>query len=148
VGFEIARRTPFVAREAWARLTDWEAHSGLIPFTIVTRLPGPAEGVGSGFVARTSFGRIGFDDPMQVTFWRPPAGDAAGNAPGVCRIVKQGRVIVGWAVLTVTPGPGTGESTVSWLERADVRRAGPLLRLPNALVGRAVFSRLLDRLLA
>ena len=55
---------------------------------------------------------------------------------------------MGWAVLTVTPGPGSGESTVSWLEQADVRLGGPLLRRPNALVGRAVFSRLLDRLLA
>ncbi len=142
MGFEISRHTSLPALEAWERLTDWERHTALIPLTTVTRLPGPAAGAGSGFNARTSLGRVGFDDPMEVTFWRPPAGDA----PGVCRIVKHGRVVVGWAVLTVTPQ--ASGSTVTWQEEADVRLGGPLLRRPNAIVGKAVFSRLVDRLLA
>jgi hypothetical protein len=105
------------------------------------------DGVGSRFVAHTSFGPVGFDDPMEVTFWQPPAGDSPGDAAGVCRIVKRGRVVVGWAVLTVTPGPEAGSTTVSWVEQADVRLGGPLLRGPNTWLGKAVFTRLLDHLL-
>jgi hypothetical protein len=144
VGFSISRRTALSAVEAWERLTDWEAHSDLIPFTVVTLDPDrPQVGVGSRFVARTSMGRLSFDDPMEVTFWEPPTE----NRPGVCRIVKRGSVVVGWAVLTVTPDPSGAGCTVTWQEQADVRRAGPLLRGPNALVGKAVFSRLLNQLL-
>ena len=143
MGFEIERRTTLSAPEAWERVTDWERHSGLVPFTTVTRLAGPVTGVGSGFNGRTSIGPVGFDDPMEVTYWQPPEGDR----PGVCRIVKRGRVVVGWAVLTVTPHASGRGSTVSWREEADVRLGGPLLRRPNALVGKAVFSRLLDQLL-
>jgi hypothetical protein len=150
VGFAITRRTPLDALEVWARLTDWEAHSGLIPFTRIS-LPldaaRPAVGVGSRFVARTTLGPVQFDDPMEVTFWRPPGGTHPGEVEGVCRIVKRGRVVVGWAVLTVSPGPASGESTVSWMEEADLRLGGPLLRRPTALLGRAVFTRLLDQLL-
>jgi hypothetical protein len=148
VGFEVTRQTSLGAQEAWSRLTDWETHSGLIPFTTVTRAPGPAQGAGSGFVAHTSFGPVGFDDPMEVTYWEPPGGDSRGDSAGVCRIVKRGRVVVGWAVLTVIPGPEEGTATVSWVEQADVRLGGPLLRRPNAWLGRAVFSRFLDHLLA
>jgi hypothetical protein len=144
VGFSVSRRTSLSAVEAWERLTDWEAHSGLIPFTVVTPDPDrPPLGVGSRFVARTSMGPLSFDDPMEVTFWDPPAQDRA----GVCRIVKRGTVVVGWAVLTVTADPSGAGCTVTWREQADVRRAGPLLRGPNALVGKAVFSRVLTRLL-
>jgi hypothetical protein len=144
VGFSISRRTSLSAVEAWARLTDWSAHSGLIPFTVVTLDPDlPPVGVGSRFVARTSMGPLSFDDPMEVTFWEPPTQ----NRAGMCRIVKRGTVVVGWAVLTVEPDPYGGGCTVMWQEQADVRRAGPLLRGPNALVGKAVFSRLLNQLL-
>ncbi len=142
MGFEISRSTSLSAVQAWDRLTDWERHSAAIPLTSVTRWPGSATGVGSGFTGRTSLGPVGFDDPMEVTFWQPPEGDR----PGVCRIVKHGRVVVGWAVLVVTP-EGSG-STVTWREEADIRFGGALLRRPNAIVGKAVFSRLVDHLLS
>lgn len=146
VGFEVERHTTLSALDTWDRLTDWERHSSLIPFTAVTRCPGPPIGVGSRFNARTSLGPVGFDDPMEVTFWRPPSGPDA----GVCRLVKRGRVVFGWAVLTVIPlaeasDPG---STVSWREQADVRLVGPLLTKPTAVVGKVVFSRLVDHLLS
>lgn len=141
MGFEITRRTTRSAPDAWTRLTDWPRHSGLIPFTTVVPRPGPAQGVGSGFNARTAVGPLRFDDPMEITHWRPPTG----STEGVCRIVKQGRAVVGWAVLTVTPdGPG---AVVTWREEANFRLAGPLLNWPNEIVGRAVFSRLVDGLL-
>jgi Polyketide cyclase / dehydrase and lipid transport len=144
VSFAISRRTPLSADETWDRLTDWEAHSGLIPFTVVTRDPDrPRVGVASRFVARTTLGPMSFDDPMEVTFWQPPTE----GRPGVCRIVKSGTTVTGWAVLTVTADPAGRGCTVTWREQADVGRAGPLLRGPTALVGKAVFSRLVSRIL-
>ena len=42
--------------------------------------------VGATFVARTALGPLHFDDPMEVTQWRPPTDDE----PGVCTIAKRG----------------------------------------------------------
>ena len=64
--------------------------------------------VGATFVGRTSIGPLHFDDPMEVTQWRPPIDDE----PGVCRIVKRGTVVTGWAVLTVSPD--RDGATIRW----------------------------------
>jgi hypothetical protein len=141
VGFEVSRRTTLSASQAWARLTDWERHSGLIPMTTVTLVDGPSRGRDARFTARTTLGPFRFDDPMEVTFWRPPTT----TTPGLCRIVKRGRVVVGWAVFTVTAA-GSG-AVVTWREEAHFGFAGPFLNWPTALAGRAVFSRLVDQLL-
>ncbi len=91
----------------------------------------------TGFVARTGVGPVGFDDPMDIVEWREPA---------FCRLEKRGRVVTGWAEVTVDPH-ATG-SRVTWREDLHVRG------LPRALDGltRAVsirmFSRVVDRLLA
>nr|MBA2559689.1 SRPBCC family protein [Propionibacteriales bacterium] len=82
-----------------------------------------------------------FDDPMDVTLWQPPSGSSA----GVCRIVKRGRVVTGWAVLTVTP-TATG-CTIQWKEDASIRFTGPLLAWPTRLLAKRVFGRLVDGLL-
>lgn len=144
MSFQITRRTTHPAAWAWERLTDWERHGGLIPFTTVTMLPGPTSGVGSGFNARTSIGPFHFDDPMVITFWQPPNGPEA----GICRIVKQGRAVTGWAVLTVTPGVVDGGAVVVWRESATVAGVGALLAWPNAVLGKLVFVRLVDALLS
>lgn len=140
--FEVVRHCLLEAPAAWDRLTDWTAHGDHIPFTRVAISPeGPTQGVGTTFVARTQLGPIGFDDPMEVTFWQPPAD----QLPGRCRIVKRGPTITGWAVLTVVAS-GAG-STISWREAAGVRLAGPLLNWPNRVAGKIVFARLVDGLL-
>lgn len=161
--FEVVRHTPLSAEAAWTRLTDWPRHGGLIPLTGVSVASEVTVGVGTVFVARTSIGPLAFDDVMQVTYWRAPTDGHA----GVCRIVKLGRVVTGWAVLTVTPAltgkwgavnkprppadvgshdqPG---AVVRWREAAQFRAAGPLLNWPNALAGRYVFGRLMDGLLS
>ena len=139
--FEVVRHTTLPAPETWSRLTDWSRHGEFIPFTEVTVSARPDAGVGTVFVARTACGPLAFDDPMEVTYWRPPAGDQ----PGVCRIVKRGRVVQGWAVLTISPT--AAGSTVAWREDASIRLAGPLLDLPNRIVGKRVFGRLVDGLL-
>jgi hypothetical protein len=48
-------------------------------------------------VARTGIGLLAFDGLMTVELWQPPSGDAPGDRPGRCEVVKQGRVVLGGA---------------------------------------------------
>lgn len=140
--FEVVRHSSLSASTTWRRLTDWPGHGAFIPLTEVHVTSQSDAVIGTVFTARTALGRFHFDDPMEITHWQPPSSDQ----PGRCRLVKQGRVVTGWAVLTVTP---TAEgSTIHWLEDAHVRAVGPLLDLPNRVAGRIVFGRLVDGLLA
>lgn len=141
--FRIDRRCPLAPAEAWRRVTDWPRHATLVPLTRTTVLTEPPTGRGTRFVARTGIGRLAFDDPMEVTDWQPPAGDAP---YGRCRLVKFGSLLTGWAEIEVHPH-GTGSSVV-W--REDLRVA-PLPRFLDPLTARAgkvVFGRALRRLLA
>lgn len=140
--FRIGRTTELTAAECWRRVTDWPAHAAGVPLTSVSvTTPGPA-GVGTVFVARTGAGGLGFDDPMEVVRWEPPA---AGR-PGVCRLEKRGRVVTGWAEIEVRPS--AAGSVVLWVEDLRVRglprAADPLL----ASAGRVVFGAALDGLLS
>ena len=145
---QLTRRTPLDAAEAWRRVTTWERHGDAIPLTVVRLLPGPEAGVGTRFVARTSLGRAAFDDVMEVVTWRPPgeSPDSAEGSDGFCRIEKRGRVITGWAEISVVPAPDG--STVTWHELAEVAKIGRLGNAPGRLVGKVLFGRLVDRLLA
>lgn len=139
-GFDVVRRTPLSAADAWARVTDWKRHGDHVPFTTVT-VDRAAPAGHELFVARTGIGPLAFDDPMLVTYSRPPS--PAG--PGIARLVKQGRVVLGWAVLTVTPTESGSE--VRWHEEARLRGTrGPAERLVNRVVAGG-FGRLLDGLL-
>lgn len=94
------------------------------------------------FVARTALGPVGFDDPMLVTYARAPTA----TEPGVARIVKEGRLVLGWAVLTVTATESGSE--VRWHEEAHLRGApAPVSALVN-LVVKGGFNRLVKGLLA
>ncbi|MER7762931.1 SRPBCC family protein [Streptomyces sp. NPDC097619] len=141
----IVRTSPLTASGAWRCVTDWERHGALVPLTRTVLLTPPPTGPGSRFTARTGLGPAVFDDPMEVTVWRPPAGDAAGAAAGLVRLEKRGRWVTGWAEIGVLPV--TGGCVVEWHEELRVRgvpRAGdPLL----AGAGRAVFGRALTTLL-
>ena len=130
---------PASADDAWALLTDWPAHSRWIPATDVVVLEDTG-GVGTRFVGRSHLGPVGFDDPMTVTEFLPPAGSHAGR----CDILKTGRVVVGTAGFTVTAtGPHTSE--VAWWEDVTVtptsvtRWLEPLV----ARAGRRAFTRVL-----
>jgi hypothetical protein len=140
--FEVERHPHLSAAEAWERVTDWERHGRFIPYTTV-RLTSPPDDAGrvAGFVARTTVGPLHFDDPMDITWWEPPAGES----PGVCRIVKRGKVVAGWAVLTVTAEPDG--CSVRWRENASVRFTGPLLAWPTKVAAGFAFGRLVDGLL-
>jgi hypothetical protein len=139
--FVIERDCPLPADEAWRRMTAWERHTATVPFTRITVLTPPPDGVGTAFVARTGIGRLGFDDPMRVTRWEPPARDA----PGRCRLEKTGRIVTGWAEIEVRR-QGVG-SRVRWREELRVWRLPPALDGLTAFAGRAVFGRVVGILL-
>jgi hypothetical protein len=139
--FEVVRHTHLSADEAFARLTDWPRHAAFIPLTAIQLVGLIREDVGARFVARTSLGPLHFDDPMEVTYWQPPTD----GAPGVCRVDKRGRVLLGSTVITVTPS--REGSVAHWQEDATIRFLGPLAEWPNRLAGRLIFGRLLDGLL-
>ncbi|MGP4047593.1 SRPBCC family protein [Streptomyces sp. 2A115] len=142
--FLICRSTPLAPMEAWRRLTAWERHAEVVPLTRVGVVTGPPTQEGTVFVARSGVGPVAFDDPMEVVVWRPPQGEGS----GMCRLVKRGMFVMGWAEIEVHPVPVVGGgSRVVWREELAVR---VLPRLVDPLLKRAarwMFGRAVDRLL-
>jgi hypothetical protein len=139
VTFLLERTAPLSQDEAWRRLTQWPRHGEGVPLTRVNVVPPGPTAEGTLVVARSGIGPLGFDDPMEVMVWRPPAEGVS----GLCRLEKRGRVVKGWAELEVHPGPG-GRARVIWREELRV----PLLPAPLlGVAARSVFGRALNRLL-
>jgi hypothetical protein len=128
--FEIVREVRLSAEESWTRLTDWEAHGRFVPLTRIVRTD-------RGFIARTGFGPVTFDDPMEIVEWREPS---------FARLEKRGRWVTGWAEIVVEP-LGTG-SRATWREDLHVRGLPRFLDGVTRAVSRRLFSRVVDRLLA
>lgn len=152
VTFEIVRDTPHPVAETWRRLTTWERHSDAVPWTRVVVTTPPPTGVGTVFVARSGpagrrLGRLGVDDPMEVTRWRPPEDGTAVAATAIatCRLDKRGRTVLGWAEIEVRPH-ATG-SRVVWREELGVRGVPRFLAPVLGALARRVFGRTVDRLL-
>lgn len=152
--FSLERLTPLPADLAWHRLTDWPRHADVVPLTRVTVRTPPPTDVGTVFVARSGIGPLSFDDPMEVVVWRPPAGDAA----GVCRLLKHGSFVTGWAEIEVQPygvGEGgtegasltPGASRILWREDLRVRWLPGLFDRPLGWLARRMFGRAMDGLL-
>jgi hypothetical protein len=142
VNILLERTVPLPLDEAWRRITLWPRHGELVPLTAVrVDPPGPTR-VGTVVVARSGAGALAFDDPMEVTVWQPP-GD---GAPGMCRLEKRGRVVLGWAELEVRPGPG-GRTRVVWREEIRIRLLPSLFDGVLRSSARYVFGRALNRLL-
>lgn len=140
--FVVRRDSVVGVGEAWRRLTAWERHADVVPLTRITVAARAGGGVGTMFVARTGVGVLAFDDPMEVVVWRPPVGGRA----GVCRLVKRGAFVTGWAEIEVRSGVGGG-SRVVWREEL---RVWGVSRVFDSLVGwvaRWVFGRVVRRLL-
>ncbi len=127
---EIVREVPLTPAETWHRLTAWERHAEFVPLTKIAL-------TSHGFDAFTGVGRLGFHDPMEVVESREPS---------YCRLEKRGRVVKGWAELSVEPHEGG--SRVTW--REDIMMRG-VPRAFDAVTRRAstqLFSRVIDGLLA
>lgn len=140
--FEVRRAAAVTAEECWRRVTDWDRHSGLVPLTRVGLTGAGRTGPGSVVLARTGVGPLGFDDPMEVVRWQPPAA----GAPGRLRLEKRGAVVHGWAELEVSPA-GTG-SLLVWREEIRLRGVPAVLDGVLAGAGQRVFRRVVDGLLA
>jgi hypothetical protein len=142
VNFQLERTAPLSPDEAWRRLTEWPRHGEVVPLTRVTVVtPGPNR-EGTVFVARSGLGPLAVDDRMEITVWRPPAEDS----PGLCRLEKRGRVVLGWAEIEVRPGPG-GRARVVWREELRVRPLPGLFDPPLRAAARWMFGRAANRLL-
>ncbi|KUO16049.1 SRPBCC family protein [Streptomyces dysideae] len=142
VNFLLERTVPLPLDEAWRRLTNWPRHGEAVPLTRVTVTPPGATHEGTMVVARSGIGPLAFDDPMEVTVWRPPGDDV----PGLCHLEKRGRVITGWAEIEVRPGPG-GRTRVRWREELGVRWVPGVFDGVVERTARYVFGRAVNRLL-
>jgi len=134
------------AQTAWPAVTDWPSHSRWVAFTQVSAERGcPVAGVGHRFTGRTSIGPLHFDDPMEVTRWRPPEPGSDGSlAPGYCRIVKRGNLARGWAEITVTPRPGG--CRVEWVEQVSIRGVPAFADPVSGVLGSRLLKRVLRRM--
>lgn len=154
--FTLDAASPLPPEQAWAALWDLDAHTALIPLTTVTG----ELGQGGCFVARTAWGPLGFDDPMEVVEWSPPGRAAAGGGPssgdasdgsraaGRATIVKHGRLVRGRIDVTIrATGTGPG-SLVHWDQEIAVSGFGVLPDVVTATVARTAYGRILRRLLA
>lgn len=124
----MTQEVPSAPGDAFAALTEWQRHGDVVPFTSVRITD-------AGFVARTAVGPLGFDDVMDVVVWEPPR---------AFRIEKRGRVVKGWASVSVVPH-GTG-SLVSWTEAVHVWGVPAAAAGVEAFFGRLLVRRLLGRL--
>jgi hypothetical protein len=127
---EIVREVRLTPTDAWTRVTTWERHGEFVPLTRIVRTP-------SGFDAFTGVGPVGFHDPMDVVEWREPS---------FCRLEKRGRVVTGWAELEVEAV--SGGSRVTWREDIQVRGLPRFMDGVTRASSRALFSRVIDGLLA
>jgi uncharacterized protein YndB with AHSA1/START domain len=143
--FTVRREVAAPADDVWNRLVDWPAHGRWVPLTTVRVTSSGEPGLSTTFVGRTGVGPLGFDDPMTVTRWEPPAAGRDGR----CTVRKTGRVVLGGADLTVT-SLGERRCTVQWAETADVAglRRLPLADRVTSLVGALAFRRVLARMAA
>jgi hypothetical protein len=127
---EIVREVALEPAEAWRRLTDWQMHGSYVPLTTITLTP-------NGFDAFTGVGRVGFHDPMDVI---------ESQAPSYCRLEKRGRVVRGWAELSVQPTEQG--SRLTWREEIRVRGVPRVFDRLTRAASTRLFTRVIDGLLA
>ena len=141
--FVIREASPLPALACFDHLVDWDAHSAAIP---LTRLQYDGEPrVGQRFVARTGWGRLGFDDVMVVDDLHPPDGDQPGDRPGLVAITKHGRVVGGTVRWTVAPS--NDGSRVTWTQHLVIRWLPRWMDPLVGAVGRRAYGQGLRRLL-
>ncbi|HEY7718319.1 MAG TPA: SRPBCC family protein [Pedococcus sp.] len=153
--FTHVRTCPAHPTTVWDVLTDFAAYGSWIPLTTM-RVDDGAPRVGWGFAGLSGVGPLRFADTMLLTRWEPPGaagsddGDAAGRdgTHGRFAVIKTGRLLGGWADVTVEPAPEG--SAVRWTEELTLRPApvGRLARPVTDRVGAPMFARALDAMLA
>jgi hypothetical protein len=139
VAFTVLRHTALAPDLAWSAVTDLAEHTRDVPLTDV-RVPAGGLVLGAEVVASTRLGPLGFADRMLVTALEP------GRR---LRLVKVGRLLHGWADITVEPDPGSsGGAVVTWVEELWVPGLRRLSRRVGDRTGPVVFGRVVDGVLA
>lgn len=135
--FEVARGVRATPAQVWAVVTDWSGYARWLPMTTMRLDRGPAR-VGYSFSGLTGVGPLRFADSMIITQWQPPSGP---DGPAHFRLRKTGRLLDGWAVVSVQPRPGG--AWLEWTEDITVRPVsiGRLLAPVSDPLNRVLFGR-------
>ena len=143
--FTLERLVAVPPRQVWDVITDWSGYARWMPLTTMRLDHGPTH-VGWSFAGLTGVGRLRFSDVMRITDWNPPYG--AGS--GAFRLVKVGRLLAGWAEVSVQPIAGGAQTRLLWRENIVLRPIflGRLLALLMDPVNRALFARVIDEMVA
>ncbi|GAB3068745.1 SRPBCC family protein [Pedococcus soli] len=150
----LTRHTAASPAAVWDVVADFAGYGDWMPMTRMTTDAGEPR-VGWGFAGLSGPGPLVFSDSMLVTRWDPPSPDSDPAAPAVFRVVKTGRLLGGWAEVTVTPEPHIGSpgvlgSRLDWVEDVVVRPL-PFKRLFEPVLDRAstwLYGRAVDAMLA
>jgi hypothetical protein len=141
----LTRETSSAPAVVWDVLTDFAGYGRWMPLTRMQVDPGTPR-LGWGFAGISGVGPLAFSDSMLVSGWAPPTDGDTGRF----RVVKTGRLLGGWAEVTVT-SLGAAGTRVDWVEEVVVRplpfRRGfaPLLdRVSTWLYGRALDAMLAE----
>ena len=142
--FTIERVVVAPPQKVWEIITDWAGYARWMPLTTMRLDPGPT-GVGWSFAGLSGIGRLRFCDAMRITGWAPPA-DAG---PGAFRLVKVGRLLAGWAEVSVLPVAGE-QTKLVWRENIVIRPIflGRLLVPLTDRINRALFATVVDAMVA
>lgn len=143
--FAIERIVAVPPAQVWDVITDWAGYARWMPLTRMRLDQGPTR-VGWSFAGLTGVGRLRFCDAMRITAWAP----TSGAGPGAFRLVKVGRLLAGWAEVSVLPIAGGKQTLLVWRENIVIRPI-PLGRLLAPLTDRlneALFAKVIDDMAA
>jgi hypothetical protein len=138
VAFTVRRRPALEPATAWAAITDLAEHTSHVPLTDV-EVPAGGLSLGAEVVAWTRLGPLAVADRMLVTALEP------GRR---LRLVKTGRLLRGWAEITVEPDPrDPGAAHVTWTEELWLPGLRRLTRRAGDRLGAVLFGRVVDGVL-
>jgi len=143
--FALERTVAAPPRQVWDVITDWAGYARWMPMTTMRLEPGPTR-VGWSFAGLTGVGPVRFCDVMRLTQWAPPQGPG----PGAFRLVKVGRLLAGWAEVSVLPLAGGEQTRLLWREDILIRPIllGRLLAPLTDRVNKALFATVVDSMAA
>lgn len=143
--FALERIVAVPPHQMWGIVTDWAGYARRMPLTTMHLDQGPTR-VGWSFAGLTGLGRLRFSDVMRVTDWAPPAEKGAGSF----RLVKVGRLLAGWAEVSVQPTAGGEQTKLLWRENIVIRpiSLGRLLEPLTDRFNEALFARVVDAMAA
>ena len=143
--FVIERSVAVPPLQLWDVVTDWAAYPRWIPMTTMRLDEGPTR-VGWSFAGLTGLGRLRFADVMRITEWSPPSE----SGPGAFRLVKVGRLLAGWAEVSVLPIAGGTQTRLLWRENIVIRPIfiGRFLSPLTDAVNKALFTKVIHDMAA